>query len=55
MELESKPNIGDDKKYKVKVMKNSVIYINKVIRGQLLRLYDLISWKSYLEILKNLS
>lgn len=40
-------DIGEDKGYKIEVMKNNTVYITKAIRDQLLRLYYLISWKSY--------
>ena len=39
---------GNNKKYKVKVIKNSVVYAKKA-KGHLLGLYYLVSWKSYLE------
>lgn len=43
-----KLNIKDNIKYKVEVMKNCAIFANKSV-GQLLGLYFLVSWKSYLE------
>lgn len=43
--LESEPELdtGENKKYKVKTIKNSIIYVNKAAGGKLSGLYYLIS------------
>lgn len=41
-------DIGEDKKYKVKTIADSFIYARSA-RGYLLKLYYLLSWKSYFE------
>lgn len=40
--------MGDSKKYKVKAIQDTTIYARKT-KGQLLKLYYLILWKSYLK------
>lgn len=47
--LESKPelDIGKNKEYKLKVIKDSAIYTTKATKDQFPRLYYFISWKSY--------
>lgn len=46
-ELELEFEASSNKKYKVKAIQNNLVYINKTIRGQLLGLYYLVSWKNY--------
>ena len=45
-ELEPEFDIGNNKKYKVKAIKDNTIYINKVEK-YLLNLYYLVSWKDH--------
>ena len=45
--LEFEP--GDNKKYEVKAIRNSVVYARESESGHLLSLYYLVSWKRYLE------
>ena len=40
--------IGDSKKYKVKVIQNSAVYINNA-KGYLSSLYYFVAWKRYFE------
>ena len=40
---------NNSKKYKVKVIQNSTIYIKKFKSSYLLKLYYLVFWKSYLK------
>lgn len=41
--------VGDSKKYKVKAIQNSAIYVKESKSGYLIRFYYLVSWKKYLE------
>lgn len=47
--LELKLKIDNDKKYQIKVIQDSTVYINKT-KDQLLKLNYLISWKGYLKV-----
>lgn len=42
-------NAGKDKEYKMKVIKYSIVYANKIVRGQFSGLYYLVSWEGHLE------
>ena len=48
LELEQKLNTRDDKKYKLKAIYNSKVFVKEAVE-QLPWLYYLVSWKSYLE------
>ena len=48
MQLNFKFEAGDNKEYKVKGIQDSAVYARESV-GQLLRLYYLVLWKSYLE------
>lgn len=43
LEPKQKLNIREDKKYKVEIIKDSTVYASKVVEGQLLRLYYIVS------------
>ena len=45
-EPEPKFDVGNNKKYKIEAIKNSIVYV-KEVKKHLLRLYYLVSWKSY--------
>lgn len=47
LELKQKLEIGKDKEFKVKVIRDSVVNANKDIESQLLRLYYLVFLKGY--------
>lgn len=47
LKLELKLDTGENQGYNVKVIKRSAVYINETARGQLPRLYYLLSWKGY--------
>lgn len=42
-------DITKNKEYEVEAIKNSGVYVNKVVENQLSKLYYLVFWKSYLE------
>lgn len=49
LKIEPELDVEKNNKYKVEIINNSDIYINKAAEDQLLGLYYLISWKDYLE------
>lgn len=49
LDIESELDEGENKKYRVEVIKVSVIYAIAAISGQLLGLYYLVSLKNYSE------
>lgn len=49
MEPELELDVNENKKYKVKIIKDSVVYANKTTEGQLSGLYYLLFWKNHLE------
>lgn len=49
MDIEPELDLGKNKEYKVNTIKDSVVYVNVIARGQLTGLYYLVSWKDYLE------
>lgn len=49
MEPKLKLDVGENMEYKVKAIKNNIIYANKVAAGQLPILHYLISLREYLE------
>lgn len=50
--IKPKPELdtSKNKKYKMKALKYNAIFTSKIVRDQLPRLYDFVSWKGYSEV-----
>ena len=49
MQLDFKYEAGNNKEYKIDGILDSIVYAKKLTTSQLLGLYYLVLWKSYLE------